>query len=68
MTNQVVNQNALLLVLLFFSPQSNVQSTDDGVHEPMLPGFPQPLGEVAEKRLEEENETDPLVIGVVLLG
>lgn len=47
---------------------ANVEAHYDGPEQPPFPGVPEELGSVAQHCLEEQNEADPLIVGVVLLG
>lgn len=68
MLHEVVDKSLFLSVLLIFMTNPDVHPHDESLHEASLPGVPHPLGGVAEHRLEEENEANPLVVAVVLFG
>jgi len=67
-SNQVINQDSFLLVLLLFRSKSNIKPADDGVHKTMFPSFPEPFWEVAHEGLEEQDKANPLVVGIMLLA
>ena len=58
-----VSPSSLLIVKL---PFPLVETRDDPRHLPALHQLEQHVGEVEEAGLEEEDEGDPLVVGLVL--
>ena len=58
-----VSPSSLLVVKL---PLAMVETRDDARHLPALHQLEQHVGEVEEAGLEEEDEGDPLVVGLVL--
>lgn len=62
----VADEYVLLLLALLLGTQPEVQTHDQRGHETALLHVPQPLGEVAQHGLEEQRETHPLVVRVVL--
>lgn len=65
---QVVDEDLLLLVLIFVGDEPRVEPRRQHPDQASLPGVPQPLRRVAHHGLEKEDEAHPLVVRVVLLG
>lgn len=68
MPQEVFQQRLLLLAFIFFGAEADVQTHDDGSHQPAFPIVPHEFRQITQYGLEKQYETDPLIVSVVLFG